>query len=162
MRKIKALAVKDHLIRYQGELYQTETMKILLCFYAGSEAWRGMFPGIDFDDYYDEIMFQLGPDRIDPNILYERRTYPTLIYPSKPIGICHRETCEQKTEFKYCSLYCWYTNTLDHNQHAIDTAETLTERNEILNFRYKLVAQFEKAAEGSKPRVCEEDGLLIV
>lgn len=162
MRKISAIAAKGHLIRYGGELRQTETMKILLCFYGGSEAWKGMFPGADFDHYYDDIMFQLGPEQIDPNILIERRTYPTMIYPAKEIGVCHREICSKATEFKYCSLHCWYTNSLDHNQYTIDNADTVDERNAAIVFRGKLVKQFGKAAEGSKPRVSEEDGLLIV
>ena len=154
--------MKDQLIRYQGEIYQTEVMKILLCFYGGSEAWEGVFPGVGFDDYYDDIAFRLGPDRIDPDILTERRAYPTMIYPAKQIGTCHKEACDKNTEFKYCSLYCWYTNSLDINQSRIDNADTLTERNEAINFRDRLIQQFGKAAEGSKPRVSEEDGLLIV
>lgn len=126
---------------YGGPIYQTEQMKFLLCFHAGSEFWLGVYPGCSFDHYYDDVMFQLGPDEIDQAILEQRRTIPTMIYPFRELGKCQKPLCENETAYKYCSITCWYTNSLDTHQYTIDTG-TDSEREVAVDFKRKLINQF--------------------
>lgn len=142
MRKFDAIRMGFKTFIYDGIIYQTDRMKILLCFYNGSEAWQGMYPGCSFDHYYDDIMPKLGPDCIDPYILNQRQTIPTMIYPFKNIGICQKPQCSNRVDYKYCSLMCWLTNSVDINQYTINNAENSIERENALNFRRKLTSQY--------------------
>lgn len=126
---------------YNGPIYQTDRMKILLCFYGGSEFWLGMYPECSFDHYYDDVIFKLSPEEIDPDILAQRQTIPTLIFPFRELGLCQKPMCDNQTGYKYCSMTCWYTNSVDTHQYTIDTGSD-SEREEALSFKQKLVNQY--------------------
>lgn len=127
---------------YEGVVYQTENTKILLRFHDGSEAWQGMYPGCSFDHYYDDVMSDLGPDEVDELILLQRQFFPTIVYPFKDVGVCQRPECDKQTQYKYCSLNCWYLNGVETSKYAVDTAITEYDLECALDFYRKLTSRY--------------------
>lgn len=98
-------------LAYEGVVYRTNDAQILLRFHRGSEAWLGVYPGCSFDCYYDEVIHSLC--EMDPEILVERQHVPLIVFPTKDVGLCQNQECDKATQYKYCSISCWFFTMLD-------------------------------------------------
>lgn len=136
MKQIDGLQINNRIFRYGSKIFQTDG-GFLLKFTSGTEAWQGIFPGCSWDRFYDDIMIDLNPTQHNPKALAQRFLIPTLIVSFKDVGICAKDECTNSTVYKFCSISCWFFDTIDmtrriisrsHNQEEIEQQVAFVEQ----------------------------------
>lgn len=136
---INGIEVNGRIDRYNGILSRTNC-GILINFHNGEENLQGIFPGCSWDDYYDILLPTMtSPTNIE---IQNRYTSPISYWSSKPIGICSRNECNANTNYRYCSLKCWYINLINVTNNQIRNSKTTKELNQATNFKNGLEKEF--------------------
>lgn len=140
MRQASAIEVHGKLFRFPGVLCQTDN-GILLCFQKDSYKWQGVYPGYSWDAFYNDLVI-MNIELITPAVMEKRLMEPLFIWPFKDAGICQRPTCNEATSSKYCSVDCWYYDTIEMIRYAIAHASTLAIVDANIKYMERLVAKF--------------------
>lgn len=149
MRQITAIEINGQLYRYPGVTYQTDC-GVLLSFQKDTQKWDGVYPGYSWDKFYEDLL-SMNTDLITPDVAKRYRTCPLFIWPFKEVGMCQRPVCDQSTESQYCSVDCWYFDTLEMIRYAIANASSLNIVDANVRYMEKLIAKF-----GSSIQLCSD------
>lgn len=140
MRQIEGVEADGRLYRYPGITYQTDC-GVLLNFQNDSHKWEGIYPGMSWDDFYNELSW-LNIELLTPAVATKRMRYPLFMWPFKNMGTCQRWRCNETTTFKFCSLDCWYFDTLDTIKGAIKSAPTIGDVEANVRFMERVMSKY--------------------
>lgn len=138
MKQIGGININGNLYRYSGITYQMEC-GIIVSFQNGAHKWDGIYPGKSWDQFYNELSL-LNIELLTPHIISKRLREPLFMWAFKIPGICQR--CEEPTTSKFCSIDCWYFDTLEMIRQAIETAPYLTDVEANVRFMERVIRKY--------------------
>jgi hypothetical protein len=140
MKKIDGIQIGGQILRYGSNVFQTDG-GYLLKFTSGAEQWQGVFPGCSWDEFYDTVMMGLCSKNLKTSVLKQRRAIPTLIVGSD-VGSCWQ--CRIDTEYKFCSVSCWFFYTIEMTRQIIAESDSLQKIDYHTSFVEQMVALYGK------------------
>lgn len=138
MKKIDGIQIGDRILRYGSNVFQTDG-GYLLKFTSGAEQWQGVFPGCSWDQFYDTVMTNLNSRHYKVLVLKERRSIPIIIAGSN-IGSCQQ--CSVETEYEFCSVSCWFFNTIEMARQTIAESDSQSKIDQQVAFVEQMVALY--------------------
>lgn len=138
MKRVDGIQIGKRIFRYGPNVFQTET-GALLKFTSDAEKWEGVFPGCSWDLFYDEVMPRLCGDDVNILAVKERRIVPIVIQ-GRDVGKCRR--CSATTSFKFCSISCWFFETVEMTRDIIANADHVDKVDRNARFIERMYAMF--------------------
>lgn len=140
MEQIDGVVIEGRLYRYPGVTYRTNC-GIMLSFQNDSHKWNGIYPGMSWDDFYNNHA-KMNIELLTPSVAHHKTRYPLFVWPFKPVGTCQRFKCDENTDSKYCSMDCWYYETLDIIKQAIQNANSVEAADANVRLMERVVSQY--------------------
>lgn len=138
MKRIDGIQIGSQIFRYGSNVFQTDG-GVLLMFTAGADKWAGVFPGCSWDHFYDNIMVNLNCQYMVPLVFKQRFSKPTIIEGST-IGSCVK--CSEPTDYKFCSVSCWFFDTIELVRNIIAEADSQSKIDRNVAFVEQMVLMF--------------------
>ena len=147
MKQVDGIQIGKQIFRYGSKVFITNG-GTLLKFTSGADRWVGIFPDCTWDCFYDEVMPMLCGDNVNILASKQRHSIPTIIEGSN-IGRCVK--CSEDTEYKFCSMTCWFFYTIELTNGIIEDADNIDKIDRNIKFIERMMVLFGNQLNPTQP-----------